>query len=191
MEKINPRRIRTFNAFRIFLYFKDNIAFTLADAMNFLEFGYCDAFGPEHYNTESFRKSFRKNINALEEALEKLKLPYGLTKEYLSLVPTNQSNLYRIYKRDEQINFIDFDIEEDDFDVISEYIPFYIYNALSKNSFMTIEMLTNLLNIGKSAIYALIDKINLDLEQCVTNQRIILEHGKLHIIKEETPQSYF
>lgn len=190
MEKVNPRRIRAFNAFRLFLYFKDNTAFTLADAMNFLEFGYCDAFGPEHYNTESFRKSFRKNINALEEALEKLKLPYGLTKEYLSLVPTNQSNLYKIYKTDRDINFINFDIEEDNLEAVREYIPFYIYDTLIKDGYMNVRMLMNLLDASKSSVYSLIEKINLDLEQCKTNKIITLNKGVIKIIKDTYPLYY-
>lgn len=185
MEKANLKNTTIFNAFKIFLYFTNNISFTITHALNFLEFGYIDGFGSEYYNNELKRKEFRKIINSLEEALEELNLPYNISKEYLSLTTHSECNLYKIFRTANKSDLISFDIEKDDLNIIQNNIPFYIFSRLVNGRYLSIKMLVNLLNSSTSAIYRLIEKINTCLYQCKTNIVIITKYGVLKLVAEE------
>ena len=185
MEKANLKNTTIFNAFKIFLYFTNNIPFTITHAFNFLEFGYIDGFGSEAYNNELKRKEFRKIMNTLEEAFEELKLPYNISKEYLSLTKRSECNLYKIFKTSNKSNFISFDIETDDLKAIQNNIPFYIYNKLLNGHYLTVKMLINILNCSTSAVYRLIEKINTSLYQCKTNTVITTKYGLIKLVAEE------
>lgn len=60
MEKANLKNTTIFNAFKIFLYFNNNIPFGVTYDMSFLEYRYVDAVGSEKYNNEFKRKNSEK-----------------------------------------------------------------------------------------------------------------------------------
>ena len=89
MEKANLKNTTIFNAFKIFLYFTNNIPFTITHAFNFLEFGYIDGFGSEAYNNELKRKGHVK-IRSIADLARELSLPRpSVSREIYKLIDEN------------------------------------------------------------------------------------------------------